>query len=241
MDFAPILFKDSQPKPGTSIAFFGGGGKTSLIRKLGFELSKNNSVLLTSLTKSGPHQGLEPIFLNRQTFDELKSQWPSNPLFLMGSQISAEKFGGIDESQLKQLIPLTDIALVENDGARNLPLKIHSETDPSVPDFVDIVLIVVGSDTVGQIPQNIVHRYEKFCEYWKVNSHIPLSAEFIAGVVTSKYGYLSKVKPGPEIRYFVNKADLNEAPAGTLARAIAERTEAPVFFGSVRDGWWKTV
>ncbi len=241
MDFIPLLPKEENRPPGTCIAFLGGGGKTSLIQRLGTELAEQGTVLLTALTKSGPHPELNPIFLKEPEVLDSLSQWKTNPVFLMGSRITEEKYQGIEAKDLDRVRYLADITLVENDGSRNLPLKIHTDYDPPVPSFVKTVVIVVGADTVGRRLVDIVHRPERFCEHWDYGLTEPLSPEFIAQVVTSRRGYLSKVGTVEDIRYFVNKADVNRAASQRLAHCIREQSDAPVFWGSVREEWWRPV
>ncbi|NOZ74093.1 MAG: putative selenium-dependent hydroxylase accessory protein YqeC [FCB group bacterium] len=236
MKFVPILISDDRPQSGFTVAFLGGGGKTSLIRRMGLELTEQRRVLLTTLTKSGPHPELNPVFLQETETKDLLSRWETNPIFLMGSRITAKKYQGIEAAELERIRHQTDITLVENDGSRNLPLKIHNDYDPPVPEFVDQVIIVVGADTVGRMPMKIVHRWEAFCPYWDWSPDAPLTERFIARVVTSEKGYLSKVPNRRNLLYFVNKSDVNPSAARHLAQAIGMMTTAPVYWGSVREG-----
>ncbi|MCF7902506.1 MAG: putative selenium-dependent hydroxylase accessory protein YqeC, partial [Candidatus Marinimicrobia bacterium] len=135
-----------------------------------------------------------------------------------------------------------DVTLCESDGARNLPLKVHLPHDPVVPPFTTQVVILVGADVVDtSLTDGRVHRPELFREKWQISPDEPLSVDFIARVVTSTCGYLEKVPDGISRIYFVNKGDEHRENAQLLARAIGTQASAPVFWGSIRRGFWESV
>ncbi|MFH0883610.1 MAG: selenium cofactor biosynthesis protein YqeC [bacterium] len=224
---------------GACIALLGGGGKTSMLRRLGQEYSEVfPRVLLTSLTLSARDHGSRVLFLSDLGDAGLAPHFVEhNPVCVMNRAINEHKLEGVPEAVVAQLADQADLCVFECDGARNLPLKVHNDRDPVVPDFATHVIILVGADAVDQsLSGGRIHRPERFAEWWGVDPETPLDAAFIAQVVTTRKGYLSKVPERMQPVYFVNKADDYPEQAQRLADAIVRRGIGPVFMGSVVKG-----
>ena len=237
MTFHAMIHDDPGELMGARIAIMGGGGKTGLLVRLGREMAAfTPRVLLTSFTHSVPLPGLPATHL-RSTGQDLRPLFHrANPLYVMGEPIAGGKLAGISAGDLQALASQADVVLFECDGARNLSLKAHNGRDPVVPALATQVIIVVGADVVGtSLSQGHVHRPGRFAAHWGIAAHWPLTADFVAEVVTAPRGYLSKVPHGTRRVYYVNKADTHDAEARRLARAIAARSGCPVFLGSLRE------
>lgn len=238
MNFYNLISDKIEQAEGSCIALLGGGGKTALLHKLADEFAKYYpSVLQTSLTKTAFHPSDNPLILNEIDINKLESlKFKRNPLFLIGEKITNEKLKGISETDLDSLRQQFDITIFECDGARNKPLKAHTEYDPIVPEFATQTIIIVGADVVNtKVNDGFVHRPELFCKTWNVKPEFQLNIEFIVKVLTSKKGYLSKIKHNVEISYFVNKLDNHQSNAEDLAQAIYKKTGNPSFYGSVQN------
>lgn len=221
----------------------GGGGKTSLLHQLGEEFSQIvPRVIMTALTRSAVHPEHPILFADQIPNLDLTPFFRDHiPLCIMGGR-EQNKLTGISQNQLAQIYLQADVTLFESDGARNLPLKAHLPHDPVVPGFATQVMILVGADVVDTtLMDGRVHRPEVFREKWQISQDEPLSVDLIARVVTTTHGYLEKVPAGLAKYYFVNKGDHYREKAQRLARAIARQTDAPVFWGSIRHGFWKRV
>ncbi len=237
MQFYRLILDKIEQAKGSCIALLGGGGKTALLHKLADEFVKYYpSVLQTSLTKTAFHPSDKPLILNEINMDKLDSiKLDRNPLFIIGEKISDEKLKGISRTDLESIRHQFDITIFECDGARNRPLKAHTEYDPQVPEFATHAVIIVGADAINTAASdNFVHRPELFCKIWNVKSDFVLDIDFIVNVVSSQKGYLSKVPNGIEIIYFVNKWDNHQNNAEDLAKAIFQKTGKPTFYGSVQ-------
>jgi len=237
MDFSILAIPDHEPAPNSCIALLGGGGKTGLQQRLGRELaSKHDRVLLTSITKSAFHS--EPrIICRAEIVNDDLTRWFArhNPLCVMGTRLNAYKMDGIEVAELERFKNQTDITIVECDGARNLPLKVHTEYDPVVPDFFNQVIIIIGADVVGTtLFDGLIHRPELFATHWGIADDFVLTPEFIAEVVTSQKGYSSKIPASLPRTYFVNKTDAHPGQADALARAIFAASGQPTWYGSVQ-------
>ncbi len=237
--FADIIGSDPRDAGGACIAILGGGGKTSLLKRLGREYARCfPRVLLTSITLSGRDRGDAAVFLEETGPGGWAARFPGrNPLFVMRRAVNQRKLEGVGEQELREMLPLADLCIFECDGARNLPLKAHNERDPRVPSFATHVVILVGADAVGEtVAGGRVHRPELFRRLWNVGEDEPLGETFIAEVLTSPRGYLAKVPQGVRPRYFVNKADRHPGEARRLAEAIRRKGVGPVWYGSLAAG-----
>ena len=214
MDFSILAIPDHEPAPNSCIALLGGGGKTGLQQRLGRELAQRfDRVLLTSITKSAFHS--EPKIICRDEIDDYDLvPWFAchNPLCVLGTGLNAYKMDGIEVAELERFKNQAEITIVECDGARNLPLKVHRDQDPVVPYFFDHVIVIVGADVVDTtLSQGLVHRPELFATYWGIADNFVLTSTFIAEVVTSQKGYSSKIPSHLPRTYFVNKPTLISA------------------------------
>jgi len=238
MDFYPILDENQRKLQNSCVALIGGGGKTNLMLKLATEFAQIfPKVLLTSLTKSEFRE--DTILL-----DDIsgKLNFAQNPLFLMKSRQNRRKLIGISETDLSKIYHSANLTFFECDGARKSPLKIHNEIDPIVPKISTHVIILVGADAMDtKLSDGKIHRPDLFKKHWEINNDFMLDCEFIAEVVTSKKGYLSKINHEPKLIYFVNKANKFPENAKILAEAIFEKSQKPTFFGSVFSGFWEKI
>lgn len=219
------------------VALLGGGGKTTLQYKLGRTLAERYPrVLLTSITKSAWHDD-PPIIYRDQIKNGDLTAWfeQMNPLNVMGKCVNKHKVEGISEDELRHYHQQARIAIVESDGARNQPLKVHRDTDPTVPDFCNQVIVIVGADVVNTtLADGKVHRPELFRETWGIDDEFVLTPDFIARVVTQ--GYAVKIPDTIPRTYFINKADTDQNQAEMLAKAIFSSSRCPTWVGSVHAG-----
>ncbi|MCF7797300.1 MAG: putative selenium-dependent hydroxylase accessory protein YqeC [Lentisphaeria bacterium] len=243
MRFTQMIFGESEILPGNRIAIMGGGGKTSLLHRLGEEFSQLfPRVVMTALTRSAVHPEHPILFADDVPGLDLTPLFqPQKPLCIMGGR-ERNKLTGISVDQLERIYPQVDVTLFESDGARNLPLKAHLPHDPVVPPFTTLVVILVGADVVNTTLADCwVHRPDIFREKWQITPNMPLSVEFIARVVSTPAGYLEKVPADISRIYFVNKGDAHRENARKLAAAIHAQTPAPVFWGSIQRKFWECV
>lgn len=206
---------------------------------LGNELKGTYSkVLLTSLTKASrvaPHPVIYMSDINGSPLD-LQFQ-AHNPLYLMHRGNDPEKLKGLTERELSKYLTESEVVICECDGSRNLPLKQHLDHDPIAPPYSTHVIVVVGADAVGTtLSDGLVHRSAKFADIWGINGQQKLDAHFIASVVTSKRGYLAKVRENQKVTFFVNKADSNWENALSLANTISAATGSNCYYGSLLQG-----
>lgn len=244
MQFTRMIFPQIEQAQDACVAILGGGGKTSLLHRLGSELAHHfPRVLITALTKSARHTEHDIFLLNDLLIDKIPAYFDqSNPLCIMGSEAGPDKLSGISTADLAHLWKMSDCTIFEADGARNLPLKAHLPHDPVVPAFANHVIILVGADVVNTtLTDGKIHRPDVFQEKWSIMSNTVLDADFIASVLTSPKGYHEKIQHPTQGCYFVNKGDHYPEAAKELARAIRKQTDEPVFWGSVQGDFMEAI
>jgi len=149
MQFYRLITEIIEDAENSCVALIGGGGKTALLHKLANEYSQIfPKVLQTSITKTAFHKSDKPLILNEIEIEDLREN-KENPLFVIGEKLSDEKLKGISNSELDEIRQYFNIAIFECDGARNKPLKVHTDYDPVVPSFSTNVIIIVGADVVN--------------------------------------------------------------------------------------------
>lgn len=242
MQFFRLITERIEDAKNSCIALIGGGGKTALLHNLANEYSQIfPKVLQTSITKTAFHTSDKPLILNDIEIPDLNNIIV-NPLFVIGEKLNEEKLKGISNSELDEIRRYFNITIFECDGARNKPLKVHTDYDPMVPLYSTDVIIIVGADVVNtKISDGLVHRPEMFCEKWDVTPNKKMDIDFIVNVISTNRGYLSKINHDANLTYFVNKADKYPNNAMKLANAIFYKTEKPTFYGSTKGNFLEQV
>jgi len=242
MNFVEILFEKSRLARRACIGLIGGGGKTSLLYRLGYDLARSHRrVLLTSLTKAG-HSPEYPVHYWPLPGNPENWFQERNPVYVLLKQLGPEKYQGLTTAQLEQLLPHVDVCVAEADGARRHPLKAHNDCDLHLPDCVTHVLILVGAEAVNRpLNEKWVHRPELFQKLWGLPPDERLTPNIIARVVTHPKGYRSRLNPNTPTVYFINQADSFPEEARLLATTILTYTPEPVYYGSIHEAWWKPV
>ncbi|MEE8437407.1 MAG: selenium cofactor biosynthesis protein YqeC [Candidatus Neomarinimicrobiota bacterium] len=244
MPFFQILFKDPRLAAGACICLLGGGGKTTLAYQLGRELSEfYEQVLITSLVKAGPSPEIPIQFIGPDTEIDLNPFFKyHNPAYLLKEKLTDQKFQGISVGQLNAFQPQVGLSIVECDGARSRPLKAHNKRDIILPALATIAVILIGAEVINsKIRDGHLHRAELFKQKWNLNDSAVLSIDLITRLVTEKKGYLEKTPHTVEKIYFINKAENYLQNSRNLALSINRKTGSPVFYGSLHQGWWKTI
>ncbi len=216
------------------VTVFGSGGKTALLTLLARQLStKGARVLLSTSTKVYPF----PYFPMEDDPSALKAAFEQSPVVFLGLKINAEgKYPGPEPLDLAALRGLADFILIEGDGARRRPLKVHQPHDPVVPDGSDLAIMVLGASALGRIVDECsLHRLSKALPRWGLAEGEPIEAESVAGIALDAEGYRGKAGNTP-LRILVNQADANPSCAHELASALRRRWTGPIFVGSAEAG-----
>lgn len=189
------------------IAVVGGGGKTSLIFRLMEEFVAGGKKVIVTTTAHMAYEPDRPFAEDGDTAqicDQLKN---FGYTVAAGLNRSKGKIGCLPEEKLPEIKRLCDVLLIEADGAKRLPLKVPGEWEPVIPEFVDLVIGVVGMDALGEPIRKICHRPEKVAAFLRKGMEETVAEDDIVKIAGSEEALRKCVN---ERRYcvFLNKTDL---------------------------------
>ena len=190
-------------------AVIGSGGKTTLLRTLGEELS--GRVILCTTTHIMPFEGM-PLYTGA-------SEGELRELLARERRICVGRFGPEGKLtapalSMEELSGAADFVLVEADGSRRLPIKAHASHEPVIPPESRKVICVVGASGFGKRVEEAVHRPEIFCR---------LTGAGLQDTVTPALAARAIVREGLARQVFLNQVDGPEdwGRAEEFAQALA--------------------
>lgn len=239
---------------GDRVALVGAGGKTSAMFRLADELRREGWRVVTTTTTHVAQEQLEAlpevIWLSgtQDISPVLQALDRSGVAMVVGPSTEARaRVGGPPPEVLDALASRLDVdaILIEADGSRQLPLKAPAEHEPAIPEFADLVVVVVGYRGLGQpLDADHVHRPERFSVLAGMSLGAPVSAEAVARVLSHREGGLRRVPPGARAVALINQVDREADLEGSrrLARQVlAEPGMERVAIASMRreDPVWE--
>lgn len=186
------------------ISVVGAGGKTTLIYRLAEELKiKGLRVLITTTTKmyvpkrrfisweSGideeEDKGKQE---NAKRMEEkIRGKLHEEGIVVVGRTLNGEeKFTEISE-EVRSILPrLCDVLLVEADGSRQKPVKVPAEHEPVLFPASDLVIGVLGMNSVGQRILEAAHRPEDVAAFLNTSVEHRITEEDLEKIAESPLG-----------------------------------------------------
>jgi molybdenum cofactor cytidylyltransferase len=210
------LAKALQIQAPSCIAFIGAGGKSTAMFKLARELT--SPVIVTATSHLGIWQtqlaDSHIIAKGLTGVENLASNL--NGVILITGEIEGDRTQPVNEEILERLyslcrehaIPL----LIEADGSRQKPLKAWADHEPPIPEFVDLVVEVIGMEGLEKpLTEEFVHRADLFSKLSGLKIGDPVSSEALIRVLTHKDGGLKNIPLSAERCLILNQADTPEA------------------------------
>lgn len=190
------------------ITAVGAGGKTSTLFDLAKEISSlNKKVVLTTTT----HMRLEEDFIlvdSEADLYKINEKLDKVNFVKVAKKESDYKVKSMDFDILKQILEIPDFVLIEGDGSRTLPLKIPKEKEPVILEETDLVLGIMGFDSIGEPIEKICHRKELVAEFLKKDLNEKIEIEDLVKIASSKRGLKKDVIC--KYKVIVNKVDREE-------------------------------
>ncbi len=143
--------------PGVT-AVIGSGGKTTLLRVLADELP--GTIILTTSTHILPFTGV-PL-LTAPAGEKIRAALARHRVVCMGTPAAEGKLTA-PALPFSVLETLADYVLVEADGSKRRPIKVHAAHEPVIPENTRQTICVVGASGFGRPVREAVHRPELFC------------------------------------------------------------------------------
>ncbi len=224
------------------VAIVGGGGKTTLLYRLGREAEARGlrAVLAgtTSLTPAPPGR-MPPLIGGGEPAmpAAVRAAIAAGPLTVVSpGRKSKGRLAAISVATADALAAIDGLGLLalEADGSRQRPFKAPADHEPVVPSSATHVIAVVGADAIdAPLDERLVHRPERVRALAGAAATI-CDIELIARVLASPEGG-RKHADGLGFAVLVNKADLAPRPARELAFAVRAAGVPRVVLASLRD------
>ena len=224
------------------VAIVGGGGKTSLLFRLGSEArTRNQPAVLTGTTRftipPALAEGLEVIATGSpDNVPPLADLIAANRSAIVhaGSEPKA-RWAPIDPATADAIATAPGLGLlaIEADGSKMRPFKAPATYEPVIPHSATHVVAVVGLRALdAPLDEEYVHRPELIRAIAGNEDHA--SAELIARVIADERGGRKDVE-GRAFSVVVNQADLDPRRALTLAEAIRAAGVPRVIVAALHD------
>lgn len=186
------------------ISVVGAGGKTTLIYRLAEELKRKGlRVLITTTTKMyvpkrrfiswesgiGEEGDKGKQESAKQMEEKIRVKLHEEGIVVVGRILNGEeKFTGISEKVRSILPNLCDVLLVEADGARQKPVKVPAEHEPVLFPASDLVIGVLGMNSVGQRILKAAHRPEDVAAFLNTSVKHRITEEDLEKIAESPLG-----------------------------------------------------
>ena len=206
------LAKALDMRPGVT-AIIGGGGKTTLMECLAEELSAQARVIVCTTTHIYPEQNMPCLVSTSEA--EIAAELARTRCVCVGSVSESGKYSA-PELPFCTLCALASYVIVEADGSKRLPAKVHAAWEPVVPAGTANVVWVVGASGLGKPVAEVVHRPELFCERCGCEPTDAATPERVAQVLNAELQMLNL----NNARIMLNQADTLADPT------MADRFEA---------------
>lgn len=186
------------------ISVVGAGGKTTLIYRLAEELKRKGlRVLITTTTKmyvpkrrfisweSGideeEDKGKQESAKRME--EKIRVKLHEEGIVVVGRILNGgEKFTGIPEKVRSILPNLCDVLLVEADGSRQKPVKVPADHEPVLFPVSDLVIGVLGMNSVGQHILEAAHRPEDVAAFLNTSVEHRITEEDLEKIAESPLG-----------------------------------------------------
>ena len=127
---------------------------------------------------------------------------------------SSRKLQGVSADTVKRCLDVADRVLIEADGAAGRPIKAPERWEPVIPDFVDLVIPVVGLDSIGKpATEEWVFRLKRFLSITGLGPGEIIKPNVVARLLSHPEGALKGVPRTARIVPYLNKLDLLKSGA----------------------------
>ena len=191
-----------QVKKHDVISFAGAGGKTTTIFALAQELkdTEDYKILVTTTTKMMREK--EAITVEDEAF--IKEQLQTKRLVMAGTDLG-RKMGCFAMDFLQKIIPLSDITLIEADGAQRRPFKMPRSYEPVYLPCTTKIVYLAGMTALGQKIEDL-SRSDIMADFLHKQPAEKLTAEDMVKILQSEQGAKKDVQHR-DFYVILNQAD----------------------------------
>ena len=191
-----------QVKKHDVISFAGAGGKTTTIFALAQELkdTADYKILITTTTKMMREK--EAITVEDEAF--IKEQLQTKRLVMAGTDLG-RKMGCFAMDFLQRIILLSDITLIEADGAQRRPFKMPRSYEPVYLPCTTKIVYLAGMTALGQKIEDL-SRSDIMADFLHKQPAEKLTAEDMVKILQSEQGAKKDVQHR-DFYVILNQAD----------------------------------
>ncbi|MDO4749298.1 MAG: selenium cofactor biosynthesis protein YqeC [Eubacteriales bacterium] len=206
----------------------GGGGKTSLMYRLGAELAAScRSAVVTTTTRIGVPLPGQARFLDVRDFEDPEMHIRPGEVVCICRRDAGTKLSSPGCAILPRLIASADRVISEADGARRLPVKAPNSHEPCIPPAADTVVAVAGLTALGKPLHTICFRCDLVCALLGAEPGDLLTPALLARLLTHPLGQFKEVGSVSRFRLLLNQADNDRLLKLGLETAAIARTCLP--------------
>ena len=199
----------------------GGGGKTSLLYRLGAEYAaRGRAAVVTTTTRIRQPLPAEATLLEEDAFPQLAERIRPGAVWCVCRRGADGKLHFPGRPILERLLDISGRVVAEADGSRGLPCKAPDSHEPCLPPETDAVVAVAGLTALGRPLREICFRWELACPLLGVEPDALLTPALLASLLTDERGQFKHVGSAARYRVFLNQAD--DARLLALGRETAE-------------------
>lgn len=186
------------------ISLVGAGGKTTTMYELATEAAGQGvHTLVTTTTHIGiPEQ--EHVWAD--SVENLRQIWEHGGYGVMGVMVQGKKLAQLPEKEFYGAVHMSEMVFLEADGAKCLPCKVPAEHEPVLIPECDIVIGVVGLDTIGQPAEQVCFRLGETMELLQIHPEHRMCEEELVRILISDKGTHKNVHDR-EYYIVLNKCD----------------------------------
>ena len=232
----------SQKAGAAWVTITGSGGKTSLMEKLAHRLARqlDRRVIISTTTRLASPAD-HSYLCDHMVLDGDLSGLYSHPLageVVLFGMMESGKIASPGVEKLDALASRCDVLLLEGDGARHRPLKIHAERDPIIPAKTQLVIALMGLSAYGKpLDEDSCYLPDRYRELTGDRLHT-IGAEMYRRLLDHPQGVFKGVA-GQRVVLVLNQSDRLDAAeiVGLGKRMIADWTGIQFLFvaGSVKE------
>ena len=210
------------------LAAVGAGGKTSFLFALAREIPGKCIITTTThISIEQSNRGDIRLLSNDLNLYKKIIAAPENAtIIIVGTQQGRERVNGPDQAILAQLHTLCEqenlSLLVEADGSKKLPLKAFANHEPAVPEWIDIIVHIIGWNSIGkQVDDTNIFRVDRYCELTNQKKGDIINFSSIANLLLHEKGGKKAIKHNQRSIIFFNQCPNN--------LIIDQKTEAEIY------------
>lgn len=199
------------------IAIIGAGGKTTTLHTLAAH-KRSAHVLVTTTTHILPiyPPDADRLCINPQQ-DVLSAALSCPGITCAGTQDAGEKLSALAPELLAVAEQYADYIFYEADGAKRMPLKLHSNTEPVILPGTEHCIILAGLSALGHPLSECVHRYTLHPE-WSKTPERPVDAQIILTCIHDAI-QASKL-PADRLTILLNQVDVCPQPCDEILDSL---------------------